>query len=233
MLILFDIDGTILLTEGAGVHSMGDAGRELFGDRFTVQGIDFSGRLDSLIWKDLVDLNGVENSDANHDRFRATYGKHLHRRLHDSPTVKLLPGVKDLVHQLAAVEPVTLGLLTGNYPETGRLKIERAGLDPDLFSVAAWGIDGATRRDLPRVAMQRHRQQSGLMIEPDQVVIIGDTPHDIDCANHNGCRSVGVATGAFDLAALRECGADLAVENLSDTAMVVNWMLQLPATVSQ
>ena len=233
MLILFDIDGTLLLTQGAGIHAMADAGRELFSDHFTIDGIEFSGRLDSLIWKDLVKLNGVDDSDLNHDRFRAHYGKHLHRRLHESPTAKLLPGVSNLVHRLVAVESVTLGLLTGNYPETGRLKIQRAGLDPDLFRVAAWGIDGATRRDLPAIAMQRHGQDLGRSIEPDRVVIIGDTPHDVDCARHNGCRSIGVATGAFDVASLRECGADLAMEDLSDTDGVVNWMLQQSATISQ
>jgi len=233
MLILFDIDGTLLLTQSAGVHAMDDAGRELYGDQFTMDGIQFSGRLDSLIWKDLVQLNRVDDSDANHDRFRALYGKHLHRRLHESPVALLLPGVKDLVHQLTDTKPVTLGLLTGNYPETGRLKIERAGLDPDLFVVAAWGIDGATRRDLPPVAMQRHREQSGHEIAPENVVIIGDTPYDIDCARHNGCRSIGVATGQFEVEELKASGADLAVDDLTDTAELLRWMLKKPAVVAE
>jgi phosphoglycolate phosphatase len=233
MLILFDIDGTILLTEGAGVHAMGDAGRELFGDQFTIEGIEFSGRLDSLIWKDLVRLNQVEDTDVNHDRFRAGYGRHLHRRLHERPTARLLPGVKEMVHRLAVEREITIGLLTGNYPETGRLKIERAGLDPDMFTVAAWGIDGRTRRDLPSVAIRRHRQQSGVEIEPEHVVIIGDTPHDIDCARHNGCRSIGVATGQFDVRELQASGADLAIADLADTAAILGWILKQTVTVAE
>mgnify|MGYP003888812059 CR=1 FL=1 len=231
MLILFDIDGTLLVTRSAGVHAMADAGRELFGDQFSVEGIDFSGRLDCLIWKDLVTSNAIADGDANHERFRITYGKHLHRRLHETSTATLLPGVHTLVHRLAEKSGLTLGLLTGNYPETGRLKVQTAGLDPDLFTIAAWGIDGATRRDLPPVAIRRHHEASGRAIDPEQVVIIGDTPHDIDCARHNGCRSLGVATGAFDRASLHACGADLAVNDLSDTGLVVDWLWTQPAAM--
>ena len=233
MLILFDIDGTILLTKSAGVHAMRDAGRELFGEHFTIDGCEFSGRLDSLIWNDLTRINNVENSQAEHDRFRTTYGRHLTHRLTTNPTAMLLPGVKDLVHELVDVDHATVGLLTGNYPETGRLKIQQAGLDPDLFRVAAWGIDGQSRRSLPPVAMKRHEQLTGRVLRGEKVIIIGDTPHDIDCAKANGCRSIGVATGAFTLDDLQTSGADLAVETLADTQAMMRWMLQSNAPVSK
>lgn len=233
MLILFDIDGTILLTQGAGIDAMRDAGRELFGPHFTVDGVEFSGRLDTLIWSDLARSNGVENSPEQHDRFRAAYGRLLQHRLETHPTARLLPGVRDAVHHLAQREHVTLGLLTGNYPETGRLKIQKAGLDPDMFKVAAWGIDGGTRRCLPPVAMRRHADLTGQSVRGKDVVIIGDTPHDIDCARANGCRSIGVATGAFSTRELEDAGADLAVESLAESTTVVRWMLETPATVSE
>jgi phosphoglycolate phosphatase-like HAD superfamily hydrolase len=232
MLILFDIDGTILITKSAGIHAMRDAGRELFGKHFTIDGVEFSGRLDSLIWKDLTRINNVDNSQVEHDRFRTAYGRHLTRRLTTNPTAMLLPGVKDLVHELVDVDHATVGLLTGNYPETGRLKIQQAGLDPDLFRVAAWGIDGQTRRCLPPVAMKRHEHLTGQVLRGDEVIIIGDTPHDIDCAKANDCRSIGVATGAFSLDELQQSGADLAVETLADTQAVLRWMFETPAAVS-
>lgn len=224
MLILFDIDGTLLLTEGAGIAAMMDAGRELFGSHFTRDGVQFSGRLDTLIWNDLAKLNRIDNHDHHHDTFRAAYGKHLSRRLQENPTAMSLPGVTELVHRLAALDHLSIGLLTGNYPETGRLKIKAAGLDPDIFTVAAWGCDGATRRDLPPVALQRHHQRTGRKVSPQQTVIIGDTPHDIDCAKAHGCRSIGVATGAFTVDVLRKSGADLAVTNLADVASIIQWL---------
>jgi phosphoglycolate phosphatase len=230
MLILFDIDGTLLRTEGAAVKAMRDAGQELFGQRFTTDGIEFAGRIDSAIWRDLAALNGVADPDGAHDRFRATYGKHLQRRLASNPTSSLLPGVAEIVHALAARDDFTVGLLTGNYPETGRLKIHSAGLDPDLFKVAAWGCDGTCRRDLPPVALDRHAAaSSSARIAADRVVIIGDTPHDIDCARAHGCRSIGVATGQFSVDEIREAGADLAVSDLSNVLFIMNWLESLIA----
>ena len=233
MLVLFDIDGTLLLTQRAGMNAMCDAGRELFGQSFTMDGVEFAGRLDCLIWLDLVRLNALEDTQANHDRFRTTYGLHLRRRLDTERKTLLLPGVGDLVQRLDAERGVTLGLLTGNYPETGRMKIASAGLDPNVFKVNAWGIDGRTRRDLPPVAMERHREHHGRSVAPEQVIIIGDTPHDVDCAKAHGCRSIGVATGVFTREALNESGADLAVDDLSRTADVLAWMLQTRARVLQ
>lgn len=229
MLILFDIDGTILLTSGAGVKAMDDAGRELFGEGFTMEGIEFSGRLDTLIWNDLVELNRIPPDRRDHDRFRALYGGKLAARLAANPTARLLPGVADLVDRLSREPKVTVGLLTGNYPETGRLKIRHAGLDPDLFTVAAWGCEGGCRRDLTPLAIERHAKASGRRLDSQAVVIIGDTPHDVDCAKAHGCRAIAVATGAFSVESLWEAGADLAVADLSDTSMLMEWLLGEPS----
>lgn len=226
MLVLFDIDGTLLLTQRAGISAMRDAGRELFGEHFTIDGVEFAGRLDPLIWQDLVRINNLKDGQHEHDRFRATYGRHLEKRLSTSNTALLLPGVMELVSRLDDAEGVALGLLTGNYPETGRLKIKSAGLDPHVFTVAAWGIDGATRRDLPPVAMERHASRTGKRIESHMVVIVGDTPHDVDCARTHGCRSIGVATGVFGVGQLQSTGADLAVADLGQVDEVLAWMLQ-------
>lgn len=216
MLILFDIDGTLLRTERCGVASMTQAGQELFGAHFGFEGIEVAGRLDCLIWRDLCRRNEIEDCPANHDRFRSRYGQILAERLTRDPLARALPGVAPLLAALRRREDVVLGLLTGNYPETGRMKVSAAGLDPDQFLVGAWGIDGDSRRALPPVAMRRHRELVGRDIHPERVVIIGDTPHDVDCARHNGCRVIGVATGSFASDQLREAGADVAVETLED-----------------
>ncbi|MCI0630036.1 MAG: HAD hydrolase-like protein [Phycisphaerales bacterium] len=226
MLILFDIDGTLLLTQGAGIAAMADAGRELFGEHFTVDGVEFSGRLDHVIFSDLVRRNRVNGGTAHHDRFRSAYHRHLGDRLTRNPTARLLPGVQELVDRLGQEPTVTLGLLTGNYPETGALKIRAAGMDPRGFTVNAWGCEGGSRRDLPALAMHRYARRNGGAISPDRVVIIGDTPHDIDCAKAHGCRSLGVATGAFSKEDLHRVGADLAVDDLSKTHDIVSWIMR-------
>jgi phosphoglycolate phosphatase len=232
MLILFDIDGTLLLTEGAGIRAMGDAGKELFGERFTFDGVEFAGRLDPLIWRDLAAANGIDAVE-HHAAFRTAYARHLQRRLEANPTALALPGVADLVTALGRERAITLGLLTGNYEETGRIKLRAAGLDADDFAVHAWATDGEIRRDLPRVAMARYERVRGRPIAGESVVIIGDTPYDVDCARHNGCRALAVCTGAYDTAQLSCCGADLVVEDLANTEAVVEWLLQSSAMAAE
>ncbi len=226
MLVLFDIDGTLLLTQHVGTRSMHDAARELLGEGFSFVGVEVAGRIDPAIWADVARANGISDPEAHHDRFRAAYARHLRRRLAEMNTVTLLPGVTDLLESLRRLEGLTLGLLTGNYPETGRLKIEAAGLAPSIFEVSAWGSDGRTRRDLAVVALDRQRRRALRPLQPGEVVIVGDTPHDVDCARAAACRALAVATGSYGRAALESAGADLVVDDLTDTSEIVRWILR-------
>lgn len=226
MLILFDIDGTILLTQRAGTAAMLTAAKELFGDQFTVDGIEIGGWLDPLIWEAIAAANGIEDPASHHDRFRLTYQKHFEDRLASNATVQILPGVIDLLNALKLINDVTIGLVTGNYRETGLMKLEAAGIDTNIFKVAAWGTDGSHRRELPPVAIKQYEAHSGQAISPSDVVIIGDTLHDIDCAKANGCRSVAVSTGFCDADVLAANEPDLLVSDLSDTNMLIEWMLR-------
>ncbi|MFZ4723152.1 MAG: HAD family hydrolase [Phycisphaerales bacterium] len=226
MLVLFDIDGTLLKSQHAGVHAMLAAFHQLHPDRrFSFDGIDIAGRLDTLIYDEMTSRHGVPVDPQSHDVFRHTYTGHLERRLAERNTVIALEGVIELVHALAREPGVELGLLTGNYPATGRLKVKHAGLDPDLFKVNAFAMDGTTRRDLPPVALQRYRERHGAPLDPARAIIIGDTPKDVDCALHNGCRVLGVATGEFTVDALRDCGAHHVVDKLSPIGPVLEWLL--------
>lgn len=227
MLVLFDIDGTLLVTEQAGTLSMHAAARSLFGESLSFDGVEVAGRIDPLIWADMARANGIEDHAAHHDRFRAEYARTLARRLAERNTVRLLPGVRELIDALAGVDHVTLGLLTGNYQETGRLKIEAAGLDARAFTVTAWGSDAGSRRDLLPRALARYAARTGRVAEPDRVVVIGDTPHDVDCAQAHGCRSLAVATGPFTRETLAECEPDLIVDDLSRTDNLVAWICEL------
>ena len=224
MLILFDIDGTLLLTNRAGLTAMQAATKEMYGDLVTFDGVDFAGRLDPLIWAAVAESHDID-AEAEHDRFRAEYARQLRKLFDETATSNRLPGVRELVEALDARDDITLGLLTGNYPETGEMKIAAAGMDPGLFPIAAWGCDAPLRRDLTPVAMQRYEEKYGQASASDRVLVIGDTIHDVECASVHGCRSLAVATGPkYSIEELEACGADRVVEDLSDTESILNWI---------
>jgi phosphoglycolate phosphatase-like HAD superfamily hydrolase len=204
------------------------AGRELFGPGFTADGISFGGRLDPLIMVDMLVKSGCEPSAANMKAFRDTYTRLLPEHL-ASGTGRSLPGVNRLVPELGATDGVVLGLLTGNFAETGLMKLRACGVETERFTINVWGDDSPhdppARDHLPGVGLTRYRQRFGRGIDPREVVIIGDTPHDVSCAKVHGCRSLGVATGSYKAEELRACGADCVVMDLSDTTGVRDWLL--------
>lgn len=227
MLVLFDVDATLITTHRAGVAAMGQAGRTMFGPGFREDVVEYAGRLDPLIIRDLLTAHGLSAGAAEIESFRAAYRDHLTRLLSARPCpARPCPGVPDLLRELHAAEPMTVGLLTGNYPETGRIKLEAAGIDVDRFRVCAWGCDSPhhppAREHLPAVAMERYRALHGRAIDPQQVVVIGDTPHDISCARAHGCRVLAVATGMYRVDELSH--ADWAVNDLRETGRIVAWL---------
>ncbi len=229
MLILFDIDATLIRTSGAGIRAMVSAGKALFGEAFAgADGIDFAGRLDPLILSNMLGKSGLADSTENARAMRVEYRAHLVRAL--VPGVgRALPGVPELLAALAERDGLALGLLTGNFAETGRLKLAACGIDPDQFTVCAWGDDSPhqppARDHLPPVAMDRYRERFGRAIDARNVTIIGDTPHDVACALAHGCRVLGVATGQFGVDTLIAAGAHRSVPDLSATADIVRWLL--------
>lgn len=227
MLILFDIDGTLYHGDRSGWGAFLDAGRELFGPAFNNDNVQFNGWIDPLIFAALMRHNGLPTDEKTHESFRRAGHRHLRLRFasgeHD---LCALPGALDLVQALRKLpDQVTLGLLTGNYPSNGRLKLESVGYQLDWFDIQVWGTDGPRRDALPQVARQRYEQSTGCEIGWDRIVIVGDTPHDVSCARANGCRSLAVATGGVPAEQLRQAGADLVVESLAETDALVDWLL--------
>lgn len=229
MLILFDIDATLLTTRRAGIEAMQLCGRELFHPEFDAGRVDYAGRLDPLIVADLLTSHGHEPTPENLGRFREGYHRHLTGVLATAGRARPCPGVPALLEALGRIEGLALGLLTGNFPETGRLKLRAAGIDPDQFTIFAWGCDSPhdppSRDHLPPVALAQYSARFGREPGPPGATIIGDTPHDVACARAHGLRVLGVATGLFDAATLRGAGADLVVNDLSETDTIVDWLL--------
>lgn len=225
-LALFDIDATMLVTNRAGIRAMIETGQEMVGPGFHAEGVSFAGNIDPLLVEELLARNGAAAGERMVDEFRLRYARRLETLL-PSTGARALPGVVELLGALERDERVVLGVLTGNYPETGAMKLRAAGIDPSRFRVSVWGCDSphrpARRTHLPAVALERCARDVR-MIAPERVVIIGDTPHDVACAKEIGGRSLGVSTGSFTRAQLSEAGADLAVDTLSDTLALAEWM---------
>lgn len=224
MLILFDIDATLISTGGMGIRAMGDAGRALVGDGFTTERTEFAGRLDPLIIADLLRHNGLEPTPERMAAMRQGYREHLARRLRtEHDRCRALPGVLTLLDELERRQEPVLGLLTGNYADTGSMKLRACGIDPGRFRLAVWGDESPheppSRNHLPGVGKERYSTLVGRAAE--RVVVIGDTPHDVACARAHGCRAIGVATGSFSIERLREAGADRVFKDLSATEEVL------------
>lgn len=195
-LILLDIDGTLLMTHGAGRESMRLAMLDIFG---TCEGLaehPFGGKTDWLILHELLLQRGqTEASIRQHmPAYSAAMGRYLEQII-DQYTVVPCPGALDFVRQLRRRKDVTMGLLTGNAAATAPIKLRAAGFDPAWFAVAAYGSESVNRNDLPALAVERAERQLQRRLSPRQVVIIGDTPADVACAQAYGAVSVAVTTG--------------------------------------
>jgi phosphoglycolate phosphatase-like HAD superfamily hydrolase len=212
-LLLFDLDGTLLLTHGAGVRCMERAGKTVWGDDFSLAEVMIGGGLDPLIVSEALARLGRELNTNDHERFKVLYETELKNDLATNKTVQVLPGITEVLATARDHERSILGLLTGNYAGTGIAKLDAAQLPHTWFALKIWGDDGRTRPDLVRVAMQRAGN-----VAPSDVFVIGDTPRDIDCAHQNGCLCVAVATGGYTRDELSEAGADIVFDDLSDVA---------------
>jgi phosphoglycolate phosphatase len=221
--VLFDIDGTILWTDGAGRRAVQGALEEVFGAPMP-QGHEFDGKTDPQIVRELLDLAGVAQGDID-DRLRhalARYVELLHTELdaldgHEH----VLPGIRDLLDALDARDDVVLGLLTGNVLPGAVAKLTAVRIDASRFKVGAYGSDHASRPELPAIARARAEALLGRQIAGSDVVIIGDTPADMGCGRGIGARAIGVATGRYSASDLQACGAAAVFDDLSDTERVV------------
>jgi len=230
MLILFDIDMTLLETNHIGIDCLRHAGQSLFSSDFTIEGITFGGALDPVIIADMLVLNNIEPTASNIQSMRSGYHQHLEALSRSQSVALPLPGAHDLVFASAGHQSKpTLGLLTGNYQETGTIKIKAAGFDPSMFTINAWGDSSPhaspVRAHLPPVAISNYREAKSRNIDPQSVIIIGDTVHDVTCAKDNGCRALAVATGHASFEELEDAGADRTISDLTDTEGIIEWIM--------
>jgi phosphoglycolate phosphatase-like HAD superfamily hydrolase len=215
-LILFDIDGTLVLTGGAGVRALSRAFTEIFGVHDALNGFEVAGRTDAWILREIAARHGLAWDTPTARRFHETYVSHLREEVRSpGPRKGVMPGIRALLNALAARDDVIVGLLTGNVEEGARIKLEHFDLWR-YFRCGAFGDGALERNPLLYTALNRVEACGGPRIPPEDVVVVGDTPHDIAVAAAGGSRAVAVATGSYDLAALGAAGADVVMNDLSD-----------------
>ncbi|HEY5062779.1 MAG TPA: haloacid dehalogenase-like hydrolase [Gemmatimonadaceae bacterium] len=222
-LILFDIDGTILLTDGAGRRALHRALLEVFGATGP-HDHRFDGKTDPQIVRELMRIAG--HTDVHIDermaRLLERYVECLHEELRAaSAAVTVMPGIRALLHELRARHDMVLALLTGNLAGGAVAKLNAARIDPAQFRIGAYGSDHESRAELPAVAQRRARDELGLTIDGANVVVIGDTPSDLNCGKGIGARAIGVATGHYSVEELRQHNPAAVFRDLSSTADVM------------
>lgn len=222
-LVLFDIDGTLLWTDGAGRRAMEAALLSVFGSKGTRR-YRYDGKTDQQIVRELMRDEGHDDEgiDLRMPLVMEQYLLRLEDELSSPATsVKVLPGVLDLLDALAPRNDCLTGLLTGNLEFGAAKKLAVAGIDVKRFAVCAYGSDHEARDELPRIAQRRAVEHLGRDFPGDAVVIIGDTPADISCGRHIGARAIAVATGRYSVGQLAEHAPAAVFEDLRDTESVV------------
>jgi len=217
--VLFDIDGTLVNTRGAGRAALEIAFAALSRDDGDAQ-IEMSGRTDRAIARDWLAAHGLEDSEENWRTLSRGYLEHLPATLCRRQGF-VLPGVEELLETLTRRGDVQVGLLTGNMPDGARLKLEHFGIWR-YFSFGAYGDAHLDRNAVADEALQQVQERASRPVAPGRVLVIGDTPHDVRCARHIGAVAVAVLTGWHTREELQAAGPDLLLDDLREGESVLD-----------
>jgi phosphoglycolate phosphatase len=212
--LLFDIDGTLIRSGGAGKAAMEEALRNEFGLTHLHDKVPYSGRTDPSIGRDLLNIHGLDSCEANIHRLRDAYLRHLPESLRKHEGI-VLPGIRELLERLQKAEGIALGLLTGNIRDGARCKLSFYGLW-DYFPFGAFADGIHDRDDVARGALVEVARHIRREIHPSSIWVIGDTPLDVKCARAIGAKAVAVATGWHPVEELEASGADWVLNDLSE-----------------
>ena len=230
-IVLFDIDGTLVTMAGAARDAFTRALSEAAGREIRPDGYSFSGRTDPQIARDILSSHGVAGQalEAAIPETIRLYLKYFAKDLPHRVGAQVLPGVPALLEALASRPEARTALLTGNVETGARLKLGHFGLTSYFdFSVSCFGNDDPDRYRLPALALERARRAHGPSFCGAQLVLVGDSEHDVLCGRGVGARAVAVGTGWTPIETLRALGPDVVLEDLSDTARAVEAILDGP-----
>jgi phosphoglycolate phosphatase len=211
--VLFDIDGTILVTGGAGGVAWQRAFDELYGVEANVAEHTDAGMTDpeiaAIVFREVI---GREGSPAERSKAIAGYLRHLPDTVAESDGYRVMPGVEPLLDRLID-DGVLLGLVTGNIEAAAHVKLARAGLNR-FFSFGGYGSDSPDRTEVTEAALRRAKLVSGAALADGACISVGDTPRDVKAGHAAGIRVVGVATGSYSVEELSSAGADWALKTV-------------------
>ena len=219
-LLLFDIDGTLIHSGGAGIHALILAFKERFGIDDDLHDIEFAGMTDSGIVLSILEKHKIA---ATHENMSAFLDSYLHFLSLELPRRegKLLPGVLELLERLKTRPHVVLALLTGNVSRGARLKLEHYGVW-HFFEFGAFADDHRDRNELGRFARARAKEKHEQEFDASQIDVIGDTPRDIACGKAFGARTIAVATGRWRRHELANHDPDFVIDDLSNVEKIMD-----------
>lgn len=218
-LILWDIDGTLIRTDRAGIAALVRAFAQLHGGSPPLEAIEVAGRTDRWIINSMLTLHGIEPTPENVHSVLEGYLQLLHGEISTRPGM-VLPGVIELLEALHGRTDVAQGLLTGNVERGAKIKLEHFKVW-HYFAFGAFGDDSPLRNDLGPHALRRAREKHAVEFTPDRTFVIGDTPHDIECGKVIGARTIGVATGRYSAEELRAHTPTAVFVDFSDPAALL------------
>jgi phosphoglycolate phosphatase len=229
-IILFDIDGTLLASGGAGKLALETAFTEDFELDLHWQ-VPYSGRTDRAIVRELFQAHGVAQTPANLDKLLAGYLQRLPGCL-ERMKGRVLPGIVELLVHLRQRDQVAVGLLTGNVRAGARVKLGHFNLF-EHFTFGGFGDHHFDRDDVAREALAAVRAHVCPQVTPDRIWVIGDTPLDVRCARAIGARALAVATGIHTLDELTAAAPDLVLKDLSDPKPFLSlWAREMPVSAN-
>lgn len=221
--LLFDIDGTLLDSGGAGQHAMEMALLEVFQVEGPYTDIPAAGRTDRAITTDLFNHHSLSTDEPNWTRFLEAYLEHLPRALREMNGT-ILPGVETLLRELSSRDDLALGLLTGNLAVGAQMKLRHFEID-HYFQFGGFGDSHFDRDDVARLARDAAMKYLEDRFHPDRVWVIGDTPADVKCGRAIGAKVLAVGTGIHSMDHLESSKPDLLFESLADVDRVMASML--------
>jgi len=218
--ILFDIDGTLIDSGGAGSRALDLAFEEIFSVADAFRTVSMAGKTDMQILREGLELHRIDQPNGAVSAFFNAYIAHLRKNI-DIGKGHVKPGVRKVLELLRCDYRYILGLLTGNIEEGARIKLSAFGLD-SYFETGAFGDDSEDRNKLLPVALEKLSRLHSLTVDFRDCVVIGDTPRDVECAKPYGALAVAVATGPYPESVLADAGADLVFKDFSDTERFIS-----------
>lgn len=212
--VLFDIDGTLIDSGGAGKRAIENAMKMVLSIEGAFSGVSMAGKTDIQIVKEALVSLGIAPADGIVPSVIRSYLENLVEEM-KNPWKQIMPGIRETLDELSAMPGVTTGLLTGNVMEGARIKLESFGLN-GYFGFGAFGSDHEDRNKLLPEALRRLRDLSGLTVLCERCIVVGDTPLDVFSARTNGARAVAVATGPYTVKELQSAGADMVIRDFTE-----------------